>query len=1032
MSPTPPSPPFPTVPPPPGPPRPPGPTGFPASAASTAAPVPKQPPSLEILFSGGERLVSGPNEAIPLSGHGDLWLVTEGEVEVFVVRRTADGGGGLRHFLSVFSAGDLMAGFPAGDLMAGFPAGDLMAGFPAGDPDAVGEGVWFEVTAIARQATVVRMPASRMPRFFANSPTCVLVADALDVWIRKITEGIGSHLRPRMLPISALDPEATATADGTQVITTPRGVVWAERTRGEASYLGLVTVGEGVAVPLTPDSWWTVEEGGLVEAIGSTTAARLTGKDWWPQLSAFHELFLKSFARAAALAEEAEIARQRQSADKIVLKVDATLDRFTTLVTGGTLREHRHDPDDALALACAAACKPMGITISSSPLLNRARATDKPLTVEDVARVSRIRVRNIALRDDWWRQDLGSLVAFVEEDRRPVALVQKSPGRYRVQDPEKGESYPLTADFARRLSPLAYTFFAPLPDKRIGTWDFVKFGFRGQSRDIAIAMIASALGALLALALPVATASIFQSIIPSHEVHELIEIGLALVMIGAVSTIFKITGDIALLRMEGRVAGGLQAAVIDRLLKLPNSFFGSYSSGDLASRTLAVEQMRKTVTGLVLSSALAGVFSLFSFALLIHYQPIAGSIAGLLMLMLVGAAIATAFAQQKALVEGEAMSGNLVSMVLQIVSGVAKLRMAAAEDRAFVVWGHDFGEMRSRMLRVKTITNRFNVFLAGYDILSLTSMFLLVALTSKAVPDTGTFLAFIAAFTSFLNSIQQVTRAILASAMVSPMIKRVAPLLQTLPEVDTTKADPGKLTGDIEINNVFFRYDRDSPRVLNGLSLKVQSGQFVALVGPSGCGKSTLMKLLLGFERPEAGGIFFDEHDLRTLDAAAVRRQIGVVLQSGKLMAGSLYENIKGASDASVEDTWDAARMVGLEDDIRQMPMGMHTVLTEGAAALSGGQIQRLLIARALVAGPRILLFDEATSALDNRTQAVVTESLTRLAVTRIVIAHRLTTVQDADRIFVLKEGKVEEEGTYTELMGRKGLFSDLARRQLV
>jgi ABC-type bacteriocin/lantibiotic exporter with double-glycine peptidase domain len=381
--------------------------------------------------------------------------------------------------------------------------------------------------------------------------------------------------------------------------------------------------------------------------------------------------------------------------------------------------------------------------------------------------------------------------------------------------------------------------------------------------------------------------------------------------------------------------------------------------------------------------------------------------------------------------EGEAMSGNLASLVLQLVSGITKLRMAGAENRAFTRWGNDFAEMRTRMLASKKISNRFTVFLSGYEALAMAAVFMVIAVGSKETSSTGNFLAFVAAFTMFMGAILQVARAIIQCFNIVPLVSFTGPILAAQPEVDSSKADPGCLSGNIEIVNVSFRYERSGPKILDSLSINIRPGEFIALVGPSGCGKSTLMKLLLGFERPEAGGIYYDSRDLRNLDMQAVRRQIGVVLQTGRLMPGSLYENIRGPTDATVDDAWEAARMAGIEADIRAMPMGLHTMLTEGSSTLSGGQVQRLLIARALVGKPRILLFDEATSALDNRTQAVVTESLSRLNVTRIAIAHRLSTVMDATRIYVLDGGKIAEMGSYSELMAKNGIFAGLAKRQL-
>jgi ABC-type bacteriocin/lantibiotic exporter with double-glycine peptidase domain len=253
----------------------------------------------------------------------------------------------------------------------------------------------------------------------------------------------------------------------------------------------------------------------------------------------------------------------------------------------------------------------------------------------------------------------------------------------------------------------------------------------------------------------------------------------------------------------------------------------------------------------------------------------------------------------------------------------------------------------------------------------------------------------------------------------------------TAPEARAERTDPGVLSGDIEINQVSFRYKADGPLALNDVSLRVRPGEFVAIVGPSGSGKSSLFRLLLGFETPEAGSVYYNGQDLTKLDVQAVRRQIGVVLQEARLMPGSIYQNIIGTLDLTLEDAWEAARMSGLDEDTRQMPMGMHTVITAGGATLSGGQRQRLMIARAVVAKPRLMLFDEATSALDNRTQETVSKNLEVLHTTRIVIAHRLSTIRRADRVYVLVGGRLAQSGAYAELLNQRGPFADLVKRQL-
>jgi ABC-type bacteriocin/lantibiotic exporter with double-glycine peptidase domain len=297
---------------------------------------------------------------------------------------------------------------------------------------------------------------------------------------------------------------------------------------------------------------------------------------------------------------------------------------------------------------------------------------------------------------------------------------------------------------------------------------------------------------------------------------------------------------------------------------------------------------------------------------------------------------------------------------------------------------------------------------------------------------TGDLRGFLAAFCTCVAALASSCMALVAVGSVAPFYDQMRPILEAEPEVATSRADPGLLTGDIEIQHAAFRYSADTPLVLRDLSLRIKPGEFVALVGPSGSGKSTLLRLLLGFEQLDSGAVYFDGQDLAGLDVNVVRRQIGVVLQNGRLMSGDIFTNIIGSSTATLAEAWEAARMAGFAEDIEGMPMGMHTVIADGGGTLSGGPRQRLLIARAIVHRPRIVLFDEATSALDNRTQAIVSASLERLQATRIVVAHRLSTVRNADRLYVLERGALVQSGTYDELMAREGPFAELARRQIV
>jgi ATP-binding cassette subfamily C protein len=503
-------------------------------------------------------------------------------------------------------------------------------------------------------------------------------------------------------------------------------------------------------------------------------------------------------------------------------------------------------------------------------------------------------------------------------------------------------------------------------------------------------------------------------------------------MVSAVAGgIFQVMRSLAVLRLGGKVDGTVQAAVWDRLLALPVTFFRRYTVGDLANRALGINTIRDLLTGNVLTLALAAVFSFFSFVLLFYYSWLLALFAtGLVLVLLVMTAglVWLQLRHQRAILD---LQGRIASLLFGLIHGIGKLRVAGAEPRAYARWAERFAEQRRRTLAAQRAANAQNAFNAVYGVLTSLGIFAVVGFTSQQSMPMGQFLAFNAAFGQFLSAALSAVSIFSGALVAVPIYERLRPILETVPEVDESKAEPGELAGEIELNHVSFRYHEEAPLILDDISIRASPGEFIALVGPSGAGKSTCLRLILGFEKPTAGSIYFDGQDVAGLAVQSVRRQIGVVLQTGRPMAGSIFSNIVGSANLGIDDAWEAARAAGLEDDIKAMPMGMHTVVSEGAETFSGGQKQRILIARAIVHRPRIILFDEATSALDNRTQEIVSRSLERLKATRIVIAHRLSTIQNADRIYLIDGGRVVEEGAYQDLLHRGGPFSRLAERQI-
>jgi ATP-binding cassette subfamily C protein len=487
----------------------------------------------------------------------------------------------------------------------------------------------------------------------------------------------------------------------------------------------------------------------------------------------------------------------------------------------------------------------------------------------------------------------------------------------------------------------------------------------------------------------------------------------------------------AVLRIESRTDGSLQAAIWDRLLSLPAPFFRSYVVGDLAVRAMGIGEIRRLLSDIVITALITSVFSGFNFLLLFYYDWRLALVAGGLTITALVVTSLAGYLQVRYQRELKKFEGKISGIVLQFISGISKLRVAGAEAHAFAYWAKEFSAQKKLAFRARTVENYLVIFNAAFPIISSMALFGWIAFYSPQVLSTGSFLAFFAAFSQIQAASLYISTIVISILGIVPIYERVKPILTALPEVQAAKANPGELSGAIELNHVAFRYSPNGPLILKDVSLLIEPGEFVAFVGPSGSGKSTLFRLLLGFEKPESGSIYFDGQDLAMLDIQAVRRQIGVVLQNSQLMTGDIFTNIVGSAPLTIEDAWEAARMAGLEEDIRQMPMGMQTVISEGGSTFSGGQRQRLAIARAIVKKPRMMLFDEATSALDNRTQAQVSKSLESLQATRIVIAHRLSTIINADRIFVIKDGIVVQSGNYQELMSQEGPFAELAKRQI-
>lgn len=668
----------------------------------------------------------------------------------------------------------------------------------------------------------------------------------------------------------------------------------------------------------------------------------------------------------------------------------------------------------------------LGFTLRVPPLADNA-------SVRVILRAAGCRYRRVALVGDWPAQAAGPLLAFYGPEAQPVALLPAHrPGAaWRIHAPNQAPRALTAADRAA-LQSGAVQIYRPLQARLGGMFAILSFALDGRQLDLTlIGTLALAVG-LLGLVVPVATGYLVDTVIPSASHYELLQLSMGLIAIAIASAMFQLTQRFAQLSLEGQADSQLQSAVWDRMLRLPATFFRDYTAGDLAGRANGISQIREALSGTTLNGVLTSVFALLSLVLMFLYSPMLALVGLMLALVLLATSAIFTFAALRHERELAGIAGRIDGILLQLLSGIGKLQAANAERRAFFCWSQAFARQQHHVIAAGRIQNVTETIQAVYPVLGSMALFASLAfLLGDDAITTGGFLAFNAAFGVFLGGLLGLSQLLIGVLNIVPLYERARPILEAEPEVDFNKADPGEITGDVEVSELRFRYDRDGPPILDGISFRVSPGEFVAIVGASGGGKSTLLRLLLGFERPDSGGVYFDGQDLAGLDVGALRRQLGVVLQQQRVMSGDILSNIIGNTGRTLADAEEAARRAGLDADIARMPMGMHTLVGDAGDTLSGGQRQRLLIARAIVDQPRLLILDEATSALDNATQARVSESLAALDCTRIVIAHRLSTVRGADRILVLSGGRLVEEGSYAALMDQNGVFARMAERQM-
>ena len=639
--------------------------------------------------------------------------------------------------------------------------------------------------------------------------------------------------------------------------------------------------------------------------------------------------------------------------------------------------------------------------------------------------------REVELKEGWYKNAYGPMLAFREKDGAAVALL---PGKIRgnyFNDPATGKQVKINSNTAKELKKDALCFYKPLPQKKLGIPDLLIYMNSCFSLSDTILRIASMFAVtLIGLMIPRLTKALTGPVLASESVRALIGIAICIVCVQISTQLISSVSGMIAKRIEIKTSLGVQSSMMMRIMSLPPEFFRKYSPGELKSRAMSVNQLCSVMLGIVMTSSLSSLMSLVYIFQIMHFAKILVIPSLVIILITVIFSTISTLVQVNLFRKRMDISAKESGMSYSMISGVQKIKLAGAEKRMFARWLDLYSQEAALTYDPPMFVKINSVISTAISLLSTIVMYFLAV---ESGTDQSSYFAFMSAYGMVMGAFTALSGIALSAAQIKPMLEMAEPFLTTVPETTGESEIVTDISGNVELDHVSFRYADDTPWILNDISIKIKAGEYIAIVGKTGCGKSTLMRLLLGFEKPDKGAVIYDGRDIGSLDLSSLRRKIGTVMQNGGLFQGDIYSNIViTAPELTLDDAWKAAEIAGIADDIREMPMGMHTMISEGQGGISGGQKQRIMIARAVAPGPKLLMFDEATSALDNKTQKQVSDALDAMGCTRIVIAHRLSTIKHCDRILVLDGGRIVEDGTYDELIKKKGFFSELVERQRI
>ena len=976
--------------------------------------MPEHAPIGQLAARSGTTVPCAGNLPVKLDDADNVWFIEQGVVDLFLVEfRDGVEQAAPQHLLRC-------------------EAGRLLPGVAPDAQDDDGKDTTLSLIAKGLPGTLLK----RLPASLLSGVDPAELAEQTDTWLTAMTDTLARFVSHLPRPTALAEPGLTQSL-GACTLSVRRGVVWvSEPSLGASLFMDMVDPAQlaeaggahEALIPLTRTNWLTLFDEATVSGKSTETLARQGML--LPALASFHALAfnLERLNRRLAVVDDANLERERTTSRRTAEQ--AARQRLFNIYDLPINRETRVE-DTVLADALQIVGRHEGIDFR---IPARSRPSDAPTRLADVLDSSGVRARRVHFKAEgnWWRGDSNALLAFRAGDGQPVALIPGMFRRYREVDPLTRRSVRVTAARAEALKDEAWIFYRPLPSAQVKPADLLGIALHGSVADLLRLVLAGLPGGLIKLLPALALGFVANHIVAGGSAGALYAVAVTLALFGLLGALLHLLQGSALMRLEGRSASRVEAAFWDRLMRLPTSILRRHPAGDLAMSGMTFQNLRDGLQGVVADSLLSIIFLLPVFGVIFFYDATLGLIA--LVFSLASLLVTIAIGLRQVAPYGRMISAvrRVSGRLFQIVGGIAKLRVENAEGSAFAIWARDYRAQKRAEIELGALEGHSRAFAAALPFLAGGVLLFAVAAVSDRNVPVGDFLVVYIVFIAFQSAIARLGESFGTIAAMLPAFDQMRPLLATAPETAVEGEPVERLGGEILFDRISFRYDPDGPLILDDVTMRARPGEFIAIAGESGAGKSTLFRLALGIDSPSAGAVYYDGRDLRHLNLKQVRRKIGSVPQSVRLHPQDLWDNIVAHHEApTTDEVWQTTRAAGIEKEIKAMPMGLMTMVGSSGAVLSGGESQRVTIARSLLGSPRVTLFDEATNWLDNENQAEVMRNLALLTSTRIVIAHRLSTLQQADRIYVMQAGKVVQNGSFNELMEEEGVFKELVKRQI-